>query len=100
MKSPTLIGSVSISSTWISWTAILCPTFLRPAVVRTIDKLTESFLDVHLMLSEPEKYFDAFVKPGPTHNVSLRSPPPASRIRPANQEARHPAGISINPDMR
>jgi len=35
-----------------------------PAIVKTIDRLTDSFLDVHLMLSEPEKYFDAFVKSG------------------------------------
>ncbi|MEA2031259.1 MAG: ribulose-phosphate 3-epimerase [candidate division Zixibacteria bacterium] len=35
-----------------------------PAIVKTIDELTEMFLDVHLMLSEPEKYFEAFVKAG------------------------------------
>jgi len=33
-------------------------------IVRTIDKLTNCFLDVHLMLSNPEKYFESFHKAG------------------------------------
>jgi len=31
-----------------------------PGIVKTIDKLTNKFLDVHLMLSEPQKYFEPF----------------------------------------
>ena len=33
-------------------------------IVKTIDKLTDKFLDVHLMLSQPEKYFEPFAKAG------------------------------------
>jgi ribulose-phosphate 3-epimerase len=35
-----------------------------PGVVKTIDKLTDRFLDVHLMLDEPQKYFGPFVEAG------------------------------------
>ena len=35
-----------------------------PNIVKTINKITDTFLDVHLMLSEPEKYFEVFVKAG------------------------------------
>ncbi len=35
-----------------------------PGIVKTIDKLTDKFLDVHLMLSEPEKYFEPFASAG------------------------------------
>ena len=35
-----------------------------PAIVKTINNLTDTFLDVHLMLFEPEKYFEAFQKAG------------------------------------
>lgn len=71
-----------------------------PGMVATIDKLTPHFLDVHLMLSEPEKYFGAFVKAG-ADNITFHlevHPDPA----PYAQQLRAlgvKAGISINPDM-
>ncbi len=71
-----------------------------PAVVKTIDKLTDCFLDVHLMLSEPEKYFDAFVKAGAdsiTFHLEIH-PEPAAYARQLRDMGVHP-GISINPDM-
>jgi len=71
-----------------------------PAIVKTIDKLTDSYLDVHLMLSEPEKYFEAFVKAGAdsiTFHLEVHPEPLeyARQIRKLGVEV----GISINPDM-
>jgi ribulose-phosphate 3-epimerase len=71
-----------------------------PAIVKTIDKLTDSYLDVHLMLSEPEKYFEAFVKAGAdsiTFHLEVHPEPLeyARQIRELGVET----GISINPDM-
>jgi len=33
-------------------------------VVKSLRKVTDAFLDVHLMISQPEKYIDAFAKAG------------------------------------
>ncbi len=71
-----------------------------PAIVKTIDKLSDSFLDVHLMLSEPEKYFEDFVKAGAdaiTFHLEVHPDPSAyaQQIKDLGVQA----GISINPDM-
>ena len=71
-----------------------------PAIVKTIDKLTDCYLDVHLMLSEPETYFEAFVKAGAdsiTFHLEVHPEPAghAQQIRKLGAAA----GISINPDM-
>lgn len=71
-----------------------------PGVVKTIDKLTGGFLDVHLMLSEPEKYFEPFVKAGADSitfhlEVHPNPLPYADQLRKLGVQA----GISINPDM-
>lgn len=71
-----------------------------PGVVKTIDKLTPHFLDVHLMLSEPEKYFTPFAKAGAdniTFHLEVRPDPAlfADQIKQLGIKA----GISINPDM-
>jgi len=71
-----------------------------PAIVKTIDQLTDSFLDVHLMLSEPEKYFDAFVKSGAdaiTFHLEVHPDPTAFAEQLKQMGVQ--AGISINPDM-
>jgi ribulose-phosphate 3-epimerase len=70
-----------------------------PAMVKTINDLTDSFLDVHLMLSEPEKYFEDFVKAGAdaiTFHLEVHPQPAryAEKIRKLGVET----GISINPD--
>lgn len=71
-----------------------------PGVVKTIDKLTPHYLDVHLMLSEPEKYFEPFVKAGAdsiTFHLEVHPDP-----RPIAEQLKKlgvKAGISINPDM-
>jgi ribulose-phosphate 3-epimerase len=71
-----------------------------PGVVKTIDTLTPHFLDVHLMLSEPEKYFGPFVKAG-ADNITFHlevHPDPTPFARQL-KELGVKAGISINPDM-
>ncbi len=71
-----------------------------PGVVKTIDRLTPNFLDVHLMLSEPEKYVAPFAQAG-ADNITFHlevhpDPAPlAGQIRQLGIKA----GISINPDM-
>lgn len=70
-----------------------------PAIVKTINKLTDKFLDVHLMLSEPEKYFEAFIKAGAdsiTFHIEVH-PDPAKHARRLHDLGVE-AGISVNPD--
>jgi ribulose-phosphate 3-epimerase len=71
-----------------------------PSIVKTINNLTNSFLDVHLMLSEPEKYFEPFAKAGAdaiTFHLEVHPEPKpcAKQLRDLNVQT----GISINPDM-
>lgn len=71
-----------------------------PGVVKTINGLTDKFLDCHLMLSEPEKYFEPFAKAG-ADNITFHleiHPDPRSPARRLNDMGLK-AGISINPDM-
>ena len=71
-----------------------------PDIVKTIDKLTDAFLDVHLMLSEPEKYFEDFVKAGAdsiTFHYRVHPEP-----RPYVEQLRQlgvKTGLSLNPDV-
>ncbi|MBU8933563.1 MAG: ribulose-phosphate 3-epimerase [candidate division Zixibacteria bacterium] len=70
-----------------------------PGVVKTIDKLSDTFLDVHLMLSEPEKYFEAFIRAGADgitfHYEARPEPLPlVNQIRNFGCQV----GLSINPD--
>lgn len=70
-----------------------------PAMVKTINRLTDSFLDVHLMLDEPEKYFEAFAEAGAdaiTFHLEVHPEPAefAGQIRKLGVKT----GISINPD--
>jgi ribulose-phosphate 3-epimerase len=71
-----------------------------PEIVRTIDKVTGTFLDVHLMLSRPEQYFEPFVKAGAdliTFHLEVHpDPKPAAK---ALKGLGVKTGISINPDM-
>src|SRR5574340_879080 len=71
-----------------------------PGVVQTINGLTDKFLDVHLMLSEPEKYFKPFVKSG-ADNITFHLEVHPDPVRYAEEIMRLgvKAGISINPDM-
>lgn len=69
-----------------------------PAVVKTINKITDLFLDVHLMLSEPEKYFDDFIKAGAdsiTFHFEAR-PEPIPLARELKSKGCQ-TGLSVNP---
>lgn len=71
-----------------------------PGIVRTIDKLTDAFLDVHLMLSEPEKFFEAFVKAGADgitfhYQVHPQPLPYVEQLRKLGVKT----GLSLNPDV-
>ena len=72
-----------------------------PGVVKTINKITDKFLDVHLMLSEPEKYFDPFVDAGAdaiTFHIEVH-PNPTKYL--AQLKDKHVlAGLSLNPDAK
>jgi ribulose-phosphate 3-epimerase len=71
-----------------------------PGIVKTINGLTNAFLDVHLMLSEPEKYFDPFTKAGADSiTFHLEVHPNPEPLAQALKRAGVQAGISINPDM-
>ncbi|MDH3891033.1 MAG: ribulose-phosphate 3-epimerase [candidate division Zixibacteria bacterium] len=70
-----------------------------PGIVGTIDKLTDLHLDVHLMLSQPEKYFEPFAKAGAdaiTFHIEVHPQPEplAEQIHALGIKA----GISLNPD--
>ena len=70
-----------------------------PGIVKTIKGLSNTFLDVHLMLSEPEKYFDAFKKAGAdciTFHIEIHKDPIkfVEQIKAIGLKA----GISLNPD--
>ena len=70
-----------------------------PAVVKTINNITDLFLDVHLMLSEPEKYFDDFIKAGAdsiTFHFEAR-PEPIPLARELKSKGCQ-TGLSVNPD--
>lgn len=71
-----------------------------PGVVKTVSKLTDKALDVHLMLTEPEKYFEPFAKAGAdyiTFHLEVH-PDPREHAESLRQMGVKP-GISINPDM-
>ena len=70
-----------------------------PGIVRTIDGLTDKFLDVHLMLSQPEKHFAAFFKAG-ADNITFHievHPDPTDTVKKIRSMGVK-AGISLNPD--
>ena len=70
-----------------------------PGIVKTINRVTDVFLDVHLMLSEPEKYFEKFREAGAdaiTFHVEVHRDPVAygRQIRAMGIKS----GLSLNPD--
>ncbi len=71
-----------------------------PSLVKTIDGISDLFLDCHLMLTEPEKYFEPFAKAG-ADNITFHlevHPDPRPHARRLH-DLGIKAGISINPDM-
>lgn len=72
-----------------------------PGIVKTVNKITSTYLDVHLMLSEPEKYFDAFHKAGAdsiTFHIEVH-PDPTELLNQVREMGIH-AGLSLNPDAK
>lgn len=70
---------------------------IGPVVVQSIK--SKKPLDVHLMISEPEKYIDAFVKAGAS-NITIHAEVKESTLKLIKHIKKHGimAGISINPD--
>lgn len=71
-----------------------------PGLVKTINKLTDGYLDVHLMLSEPESFFEPFHEAGAdaiTFHIGVHDDPVlhAKIINGLGIEA----GLCLNPDV-
>ena len=72
-----------------------------PSLVKTINNISDIYLDVHLMLSEPEKYFDDFKNAGAdaiTFHIEVH-PDPKENLQRIKDLGMH-AGISLNPDAK
>jgi ribulose-phosphate 3-epimerase len=71
---------------------------IGPPVVRAIRKATRLPLDVHLMMLEPEKYFDAFAEAGADGlSVHIEACPHAYRTLQHIRDLHMRAGIVLNP---
>ncbi|MBU2652746.1 MAG: ribulose-phosphate 3-epimerase [Bacteroidetes bacterium] len=70
-----------------------------PSVVKTVNSLTDLPLDVHLMLTNPEDFFEAFIKAGAdaiTFHIEVH-PNPVSHLDKLHEMGVE-AGLSLNPD--
>ncbi|HJY62887.1 MAG TPA: ribulose-phosphate 3-epimerase [Ignavibacteria bacterium] len=69
-----------------------------PKMVRDINKITSLKLDVHLMISEPEKYIEAFAKAGADWiSVHYETSDHLNRLVNQIKDAGCKAGVVINP---
>jgi ribulose-phosphate 3-epimerase len=67
-------------------------------VIETVRKLTRLPLDVHLMVVEPEKYFDSFAKAGANSmTIHVEAAPHLNRQLAHIRELGCGAGVAINP---
>jgi ribulose-phosphate 3-epimerase len=67
-------------------------------VIETCKRLTKLPLDVHLMVVEPEKYFDSFVKAGAeTLTIHVEAAPHLHRQVMRIKELGAKAGVTLNP---
>ena len=67
-------------------------------VIETVRKLTKLPLDVHLMVVEPEKYFDAFASAGANSmTIHAEAAPHLNRQLARIRELGCGAGVAINP---
>ncbi|MEP7064712.1 MAG: ribulose-phosphate 3-epimerase [Gemmatimonadota bacterium] len=67
-------------------------------VIETVRKLTELPLDVHLMVVEPENYFDAFAKAGANNmTIHVEAAPHLNRQLAHIRELGCGAGVALNP---
>ncbi len=71
---------------------------IGPVVLQSLVKLNPPPLDVHLMISEPEKYIDAFAKAGANYlTVHVEACAHLHRVLQQIQAAGVKAGVVINP---
>lgn len=72
-----------------------------PATVKWIDKVTTLAQDVHLMVEEPQKYLDAFIKAGASSlTLHVESKSNLKDLLKQIKNAGLSAGISIKPDTK
>jgi ribulose-phosphate 3-epimerase len=71
---------------------------IGPPVVRSIRRVAHVPLDVHLMITDPDRYIEAFVKEGAAMiSVHVEVLPHLHRTVHAIQAARREAGVVLNP---
>ncbi|MCU0781455.1 MAG: ribulose-phosphate 3-epimerase [Akkermansiaceae bacterium] len=69
-----------------------------PAMVRTVDRLTELPLDVHLMISRPDHYLERFIEAGAdVITVHVEAPHDVAATLRRIREAGLRAGLALNP---
>ena len=76
----------------------MCSSDLGPCVIESIKKVSPVPLDVHLMISEPERYLESFVRAGSdwiTFHLETVPDPKATIAKVKSLGAR--AGISVKP---
>jgi ribulose-phosphate 3-epimerase len=67
-------------------------------VIETVHRVTKLPLDVHMMVVEPEKYFDDFAKSGAaTMTIHAEAAPHLQRQLTRIREAGCKAGVAVNP---
>jgi len=72
-----------------------------PATVKWIDKITTLAQDVHLMVEEPQKYLDAFIKAGASSlTLHVESKGNLKELLAQIKNAGLSAGVSIKPDTK
>ena len=69
-----------------------------PVIIRAVRKLTDLFLDTHLMMTDPHDYLDAFAEAGCDGvTVHVETYPDPREILAAIRERGMKTGLSINP---
>lgn len=78
-----------------------CPNLtMGPEMVKTVRRVSELFLDVHLMVTNPENFFESFADAGAdlmTFHIEI-APDPRVRIKMV-RDLGCQVGLSLNPDM-
>ena len=70
-----------------------------PMVVEAVHRVTQKFLDVHLMIEQPERYLEVFVKAGASMiNVHVETCPQLRNMLQHIHSLGVKAGIAINPE--
>jgi len=74
------------------------PITFGPLVVEAVRKVTSLPLDIHLMIEQPERQFDAFIDAGgDIINFHVEAAPHADRLLRSIHAKRKRAGICLNP---